>query len=48
MSESLESLPVETLANVGSVERQTTVPDSNVTHIDSEVILGEVISVNSD
>ena len=47
VSESLESLPVETLANVGSVERQTTVPDSNVTHIDSEVILGEVISVNS-
>ena len=47
VSESLESLPVETLANVGSVERQTTVPDSNMTHIDSEVILGEVTSVNS-
>ena len=46
VSESLESLPVQTLANVGSVECQSTEPDANMTHVESEVILGEMISVN--
>ena len=47
VSDVSESPPVQTLANSGSVECQPTVPDANVMHMESEVILGEVISVNS-
>ena len=41
ISESLESPPVETLANVGSVDCQPSISDTNMMHVESEVIVGE-------